>query len=917
MTQTPMGTAYIEIAPLMGDFTKKIADTFTGIKPQEVKVDANTKNFATTITDAAKKIKVPDVVLGVDGKGFKTNADKVIRGYTPPEVRADVKFDVYKPDFDYSSEARDAGKQAGRSFSQGMDEGTSGMPGIGERAETTFDGMATRASIAAGGIGDLAGALGDYGYISEAAVEKATLASSAIMGIAGISDLAVLSVQGLRAAKAALTLENIRNTASSIASRAATLGSTIVQGAATAATYAQAAAQRVLNAAMKANPIGIIITVLGLLVGAIVYAYQNSETFRNVVQAAWRGIQAAASYAWNNVIKPVFNAIVGFVNKWLIPAFKLYAQIVSVVFNAVKDKIRNVWHNNIKPVVDAIRNFFVNTLPNAFRSFRDANSQIFDAVKNKISTVWYDKIKPVLDKIKAFPGTISTAFKNMRDKVGEYLDGIRSKAATPVNFVINEVYNNGLRKALNLIPGVNLAEATPIKMATGGVLPGYSPGRDIHQFVSPTGGRLALSGGEAIMRPEFTRMVGGEAGVARLNRMARKAQHFASGGIFDVVPGNRVTNRHSKAQYPWAAFAGDFAMPQGTRVSNWRDGVVSAANRWNHSYGNHVRVDHGNGIGSLYAHLSRIAVRVGQQIAGGAEIGRVGSTGNSTGPHLHLETLRRSYLGGADAPSGGNIFSDVWDWAKSKVKGAIDLVGGKINGMGDSFGPWGSLVGKAAKHALSNALSWGKNKEKNASGSYDTPTGDAIMRWAPTVRAALARTGLPGSLEDNWLRQIRSESGGNPRAVQGAIGDVNNRSGDLAHGLVQVIGSTFAAFRDKSLPNDRFHPLANLVAGMNWAKFKNYNQETFIGAGHGYALGTEYAKSGWHWVGEEGPELMKFRGGEKVKSNRDSMGMTSTKGMRIEGTMDLGNGIEGYIRGIVVDEIDGNDNFNSTMGRMR
>src|SRR5690606_24295587 len=77
-----------------------------------------------------------------------------------------------------------------------------------------------------------------------------------------------------------------------------------------------------------------------------------------------------------------------------------------------------------------------------------------------------------------------------------------------------------------------LPAAPLVKFASGGVLPGFTPGRDVHQFYSPTGGRLALSGGEAIMRPEFTRAVGGVAGVNRLNAMARSGQAFKDGGVF-------------------------------------------------------------------------------------------------------------------------------------------------------------------------------------------------------------------------------------------------------------------------------------------------------------------------------------------------------------------------------------------------
>jgi murein DD-endopeptidase MepM/ murein hydrolase activator NlpD len=65
--------------------------------------------------------------------------------------------------------------------------------------------------------------------------------------------------------------------------------------------------------------------------------------------------------------------------------------------------------------------------------------------------------------------------------------------------------------------------------------------------------------------------------------------------------------------------------------------VVEAGGGWNGGYGNHVLVDHGNGFATLYAHLNSIFVRPGESISRGQQIGTVGMTGNSTGPHLHFE----------------------------------------------------------------------------------------------------------------------------------------------------------------------------------------------------------------------------------------------------------------------------------------
>lgn len=80
----------------------------------------------------------------------------------------------------------------------------------------------------------------------------------------------------------------------------------------------------------------------------------------------------------------------------------------------------------------------------------------------------------------------------------------------------------------------------------------------------------------------------------------------------------------------------DYAAGAGTRVVASRGGVVTYAGAAG-AYGNLVTVDHGNGIETRYAHLSAIAVRAGQRVDTGQTLGRVGSTGRSTGPHLHFE----------------------------------------------------------------------------------------------------------------------------------------------------------------------------------------------------------------------------------------------------------------------------------------
>ena len=84
----------------------------------------------------------------------------------------------------------------------------------------------------------------------------------------------------------------------------------------------------------------------------------------------------------------------------------------------------------------------------------------------------------------------------------------------------------------------------------------------------------------------------------------------------------------------------DIALPEGTPILAAADGTVTIANAldsWGGSYGYHVKLDHGGGLTTLYAHCSSICVTVGQQVKAGQVIAYVGHTGRATGPHLHFE----------------------------------------------------------------------------------------------------------------------------------------------------------------------------------------------------------------------------------------------------------------------------------------
>lgn len=245
---------------------------------------------------------------------------------------------------------------------------------------------------------------------------------------------------------------------------AAWLAQRVVMVASTVATGAMTAAQWLLNAALNANPISLVILALVALGVGLAIAWNKSETFRNIVTGAWDAIKRAAS------------AVAGWFTDTAIPA------------------LIGAWH------------------------------------------------------------AAGRAMETVRDVVGRAWDAIKRAAAAPVNFVIGTVYNDGLRAMWNKIAGavgldnLKLPLIRKIAFASGGVMPGYTPGRDVHEFFSPTAGRLALSGGEAIMVPEWTRLMGGPAAVEAMNSAARAGRApstgttaFAGGGVWQWL-GDTIDN---------------------------------------------------------------------------------------------------------------------------------------------------------------------------------------------------------------------------------------------------------------------------------------------------------------------------------------------------------------------------------------
>lgn len=327
------------------------------------------------------------------------------------------------------------------------------------------------------------------------------------------------------------------------------------------ATKAWAAVQWLLNAAMSANPIGIVIVALVALGALFVVLWKKSETFRTIVTGAWNAIKTGATtlwqwiqIAWNGIwgaiktawgyiqpifnviknvlynvlrvyfiilmnevkvvwiairvaikvawviIKAIFTAIKWYITNVLIPYYKLLWNVIKTVWNAIAAVIKWAWNNVIRPIWNALKAAINATLIVPFRALLSAVRTAWNALWGVIKSGYNSHIKPTFNALKSALGTVRDAFSSAVKWIKTQWDKLQGIAKTPVNFVIG-VYNKGIVGLANKLAdfaGVkNKLKEIP-KLAKGGSL--ANP-RDAVPMM--TNGPMAIVGEGRKQHPEF------------------------------------------------------------------------------------------------------------------------------------------------------------------------------------------------------------------------------------------------------------------------------------------------------------------------------------------------------------------------------------------------------------------------------
>ncbi|MET4618703.1 uncharacterized membrane protein YqaE (UPF0057 family) [Arthrobacter sp. 2762] len=510
--------------------------------------------------------------------------------------------------------------------------------------------------------------------------------------------------------------------------------------------------QMAFNAVMAANPIGLIVIGIAALVAGLVWFFTQTELGQQIVQNVWGAIQtfiggtvewfqtyvlptvlaifagvgAVFEWLWVNIIQPVFGFIVGAIQAaWMVmdyifkiisavitqvvgPAFNwLWTSVIQPVFGFIGALIGAWWNTIVKPIFDAIVWVLNNVLGPAFDwLYQTIIKPAFDGIGAAIKWVWETIVKPVFDALSDFiMKTIPKAFEDGVGFIKTAWDKLQEIAKAPVRFVVDTVINDGLINGLNSIGGaLGLAPLPRVALPPGFSEGGYTgPGAKYQ----PAG---IVHADEFVFTKEQTR----RAGVRNLYAMARVLDGYATGGLVRPIRGATISQPFHSGHNGI-----DFAAGTGTPVVAAGPGRVSSAGWSSYGGGNEIHIDHPNGLQTWYAHLSSFAVKMGQMVNAGSKIGEVGSTGNSTGPHLHYMVLNGgwpNYRNPAEYLDGGG--DPGWNPVGAIVDGLLD----QFKKAFPQAGPFADLAIGAGKKLLDGAVAFVTgNGGKDNTGSTGLP----------------------------------------------------------------------------------------------------------------------------------------------------------------------------------------------------
>lgn len=362
---------------------------------------------------------------------------------------------------------------------------------------------------------------------------------------------------------------------------------------------------------------------------------QQGAAIKTVAKHVWAAGVVVAKWAWMGVM--AMRHALKIAAAWLIsmgPIGLIIAAVAGLTLVVIKN-----W-DKIKKIIGDGWAWVKSKSVDTWRAVRSAVSGAWDSVKEKTrsATLWIaDKVLWMAEKML---GAMATAFSwvpGLGDKMKsahEAIKGFREDVNAEMDKISNEDVKISLRtQAIGKLSPKDFAMQFGGEGGAGKSHGGHGGGH----------GGPGLTPHVSAPRSEVRSAAGVVSSQARLaaTLQAREiskhlARNYTLGTKGKVLPRGAYSVGMPYLGYP-GHYGADYPAPTGTPVYAVAAGIVSRALSLTSSYGKHAFLEHAGGRQTRYAHLSSLLVRAGESVRAGQRIGSVGSTGNSTGPHLHYE----------------------------------------------------------------------------------------------------------------------------------------------------------------------------------------------------------------------------------------------------------------------------------------
>lgn len=612
---------------------------------------------------------------------------------------------------------------------------------------------------------------------------------------------------------------------------------------------------------------------LGALAGALVIAYTKSETFRNIVNAAFTAVKNVVMSVINNLVE--YYKMLWSVLQWLWEKIKEWASWIGNKFiemkNSVVNTVQNLWNG--------VKNFFSNGVGDTWNKVVGWVKNIFNKateLKNNVSDVIGNLWNGIKDTFRRGIDTVFNWFSELPTKMKNAIIGGKNAIVDAFKSIFNSALK-AIGKPVNAIIhgaswvleklGADKLEEWKVPQYAKGTPNGGHPGgpmmvndgRGAEAVITPNGQAFIPRGRNVVLNaPKGTHVLTAEETAYMTGNKAPRYR-YAKGTDFFGNLWNNVKGFAGDVGNKLKDVVGDvwdFVTDPGALARKVLNGlgVLEGLVKYPLDVGKGIlskatealtnkitelfssgSLDTSMGMQGVYKYLADVAVAVmkkfpGFQVTSGYREGDPYSHGKHNAIDIALPGV----------VNGSPRYTEAANYAFEKFANKIGYVitNGKVRDRSGQSGqpatgawePWPD--GDHYDHVHLNGV---RDPQGGLVSGGDSVGGSGVERWRNVAIRALKMTGQYSTANLNaLLNQMRTESNGNPNAVNNW--DINAKNGTPSKGLLQVIDPTFRQYAMPGFNSNIFDPLSNILASIRYA-LSRYGSLTNAYRGVGYANG--------------------------------------------------------------------------------